>query len=541
MSAQPYERTVLLSQLALLLQQAAETSRRLNLLSNVAVLNSDVLLKIFRFLCPDPPSEHKILQARRNSRTQHPTTDVRHVSQVCHEWRQVAIQSPSIWGAILDCSVEPVNWLLELIQRSKGSPVNIVSDLGHGKSTLLAISPKLRVVGSITLFYGWRPSFEEIFNALSKTLQNDTAINIFGASTASLPPKILPLTFKPRALKLCTLGTDLTHQCFTKLQDLSIATPSTAFNSSEWVRILRGFPQLIHLRLDRAVDNTHTPTTSSLTPFSLPRLQSFTISCDLSQSGVGQLLSCFVPSQPYALRLNSNLVPLSGQADLFLPGVEKWSSAWLQGASAAAINRKVHIISSGRKISIHNVDMPDNHSFNITFKWAGRDHDREISKIEAKVLQTMQPVLQCAHELQITPDWKLGRSAICPSRIWEGFTSVRTLCFSNHPDAEDRNQGLLVFLDALINDLVRSSDIPLPNLKCLSLKRLSNLGEHLVTAKLETLLARSRANGWELEELQVHQSSVAIGESLRRKFGRLLTVSVFSAHNPLLGLQHLSL
>ncbi|KAF9534049.1 hypothetical protein CPB83DRAFT_845013 [Crepidotus variabilis] len=513
MSGQLHDRNALQSQLALLHQQAAEISRLLNFLSITSVLNCDILFKIFQFLCPDSKLQLKSLAKQ-------PTADLRNASQVCRGWRELAMESPSLWGTLLNCNGESSDWLFELVRRAKASPVSIVLDLKHAYSKrLLVIAPKLRTIESVTVFSSWNHISDELFNILTKAIQNAATVHLHDSSlyttrTHGTHNRRGPLT-------------NIIHQPFAQLRELSIVNPPNKPNPSEWVRILQGFPQLVHLRLDWAIGIPQMLTARSLPKtFNLPRLQSFTLSCHEFQSDGAQLLTSFVPSKPYALRLNCTVIPLSEAADRFLQGVQKWSSVWLQTVFSPGINKQIHVISSRRKLAIRNVDMPDSHSFNITFKWA--EFGSKVSQFEAKMLETLQPILQLAIEVQITPDCKHG--VVRPSLNWKGFTSLRTLCFSNHPEAEDRNQGLLAFLDALINDLVRSSDPPLRNLRCLSLKRLNHWAENSEPMKLATLFARGRESRWEHNELQVHRCSPAIGESLQRKFGRLLNVSIFSAY-----------
>ena len=64
-----------------------------------------------------------------------PLTTARHISQVCASWRQLIIDSPSLWGNIIDLQSlrqESDTWKNEVLLRTGNSNLSIFGNI-HGK------------------------------------------------------------------------------------------------------------------------------------------------------------------------------------------------------------------------------------------------------------------------------------------------------------------------------------------------------------------------------------------------------------------------
>jgi hypothetical protein len=60
-----------------------------------------------------------------------PLTTARHTSQVCVSWRQLIIDSPSLWGNIIDLeALQQDAWRNEVLLRTGNSDLSIFGDLG---------------------------------------------------------------------------------------------------------------------------------------------------------------------------------------------------------------------------------------------------------------------------------------------------------------------------------------------------------------------------------------------------------------------------
>ncbi|KAF9534051.1 hypothetical protein CPB83DRAFT_831835 [Crepidotus variabilis] len=529
----------LMLDIADLQEQLVSKSRQLNSFSPICGQKfQDILPSIFWFLSPDGELTHPLHKAS----TTGPTDDLRHASQVCHAWRKLALDSSSLWGARLDCNRESVLWLLELIRRSKGRPVNIVAFFGNspiqsvasssGSGSLSRIIPKLTAVSSIAVYISSlspnsHPDQYSTFRKLlcSKILINGATVSICEGfdSFYAIPP----LQVKPRSMTLFGATANLTLSCFDQLHSLSLARSAALRSADDLIATLRHLTVLTHLRLERALDR---PNVYLTTPpeLRLSYLQSLTLIDELN-NGIGYFLASIVSHRPYTLNLECEVVPPCTEHELssLMQGIKKWSAVWIQSPSVTTLNKTIHIISSRRKLSIKNPTWLYDYSFSLTLRWKMRTSSRDMWRIESNLMQAMRPVLQHTIQLHVTPDWK--SKAVCPTTFWEVFPSLRILRFNNHPQEKSENEGLLVFLRALVNDFERYPENPFRHLQTISVEGVcsSTSAENLVATNLAVLVELGSNEG-NLSELQIYRSCHTIGDTLKWRLGRTITVTVLN-------------
>ncbi|KAF9529903.1 hypothetical protein CPB83DRAFT_851777 [Crepidotus variabilis] len=119
--------------------QARHIAEKINPLAPISQLPMESLYAIFMILAhmhdeTQPRSLHFSSDSEERFEGRMPWTDyardIRRASQVNRAWRNLALKSPTLWNAPLEC-VGPRQWGVELLRRCGPSPLNIVVDTEH--------------------------------------------------------------------------------------------------------------------------------------------------------------------------------------------------------------------------------------------------------------------------------------------------------------------------------------------------------------------------------------------------------------------------
>ncbi|KAG6825624.1 hypothetical protein H0H92_003039 [Tricholoma furcatifolium] len=92
--------------------------KRQNALTVTCQIPVEVLARVFSYVVEDAVGD--------NAKTYTKKTDwMSTVSHICSHWREVALSTPSLWSTI-DLGYDPA-WALEMLQRSKNSPLSVIN------------------------------------------------------------------------------------------------------------------------------------------------------------------------------------------------------------------------------------------------------------------------------------------------------------------------------------------------------------------------------------------------------------------------------
>src|SRR5258705_4731631 len=71
---------------------------------------NEILLEIFSLLCPPGAGSMGSRNSRPSETKDHPTADLRRITQVSSMWRSVALASPRLWATSLKLNDEALPW-----------------------------------------------------------------------------------------------------------------------------------------------------------------------------------------------------------------------------------------------------------------------------------------------------------------------------------------------------------------------------------------------------------------------------------------------
>ncbi|TFK33973.1 hypothetical protein BDQ12DRAFT_727285 [Crucibulum laeve] len=295
-----------------------ENPRKINLTAPISKLPSELLSSIFLLLDFGSPDYG------RRTRYISPAREMLAVTQICHYWREVALECHSLWSRALYLAF-PNNWFRELLRRSGTSPIDAFGPIqelqGYSEnlSTVLNHVARLRTLRVNASSQSW--------SLLTNRLQERSAplleyLHLERDNNIRISPRFSASIFKghsPRLRKLELHGCviDIKSPVFRNLTMLKIFDVHAVlpFSVQEWLDLFERMPSLKELSLhDRSprkrslvisspsgLENAVTlPNLSALTIGSLlepcsallyhmitPSLAFFNVSCVATYPGIG--------------------------------------------------------------------------------------------------------------------------------------------------------------------------------------------------------------------------------------------------------------
>ena len=451
---------------------------------------NEMFSNIFWFLCPPGAASMGSRNSRPSAGKEHPTADLRRVTQVCSVWRTAALASPSLWSTSLNFNDEALPWLKELLRRCGSMPIHITADFssvyafhscggalkaqGMIEKFELMLTSSLNI-GSISVVYNKNSPFVPIIeNFLSRKCSSATRLS-FSTLAWRIPRgrqidgELLPSlnNHHLRQLEVNGYRPDLTLTCFRQLAWLSVSS-ITGETASDWVRVLAGLPELEHLRLEDAISsNTEFQVGFQAKSIQFICLKTLTIIGDFDD-GIGDFLLAIEATKKYSLFLHCTIGKHTNLSHL-LYGLQKWFAIWNINLQTDVGQRRVDFMASHTRFRLHN-QIPgkelSDEWFRIFFSWRRLLNPHSLRKLQADVFQILGPVLRQTRTLSICPD-TYDHGYICGPDFWqEYFHEVKTLRFLNSTRDGDINDSTTgCFINAICNDIgVSLFVITFPNL-----------------------------------------------------------------------------
>ncbi|KDR73626.1 hypothetical protein GALMADRAFT_212471 [Galerina marginata CBS 339.88] len=111
---------ILFQERNLTLEKASELGRQYNALLPISTLPLELLLKIFHYDMVTHPGPGD------------PSAYLRSLSQVCHHWRNSALEAPFLWSQLVECHCLPPKWFRVVLRRARSSPLRVTVLPLHG-------------------------------------------------------------------------------------------------------------------------------------------------------------------------------------------------------------------------------------------------------------------------------------------------------------------------------------------------------------------------------------------------------------------------
>lgn len=429
-------------------------------------LPNEMILKIFSFLCPP------MAVSKRNSRSSdtkdHPTSDLRRVTQVCSVWRFLALKSPVLWSTAFNFNDEALPWLKELLCRCGSFPIHITADFYSACCPIKAqgmiekfeiISNSSPIIGSISVVYDEHSPLLAIIEYFISRFTSATRL-----SFSTMPSfhgwkvgwqtygNLLPGLDNHSLQQLEVNGyrPDLTLSCFHRLASLSVSCLS-GITANDWGWALTGLPELTHLRLENAI-SSHGDAGFQAENIKFPRLKTLALIGEFDH-GIGDFLLAIEATKKFSLFLHCTIGKKT-ILDQLLQGLRKWFAIWNINLQPDVSRRRVDIMSSHSRFRLHN-QIPgkelSDEWFRVFLNWRHLPNVHCLRKLQADILQIFGPILRQTRTLSISPGGFEQGFVCCPGFWLEYFHRIRTLRFLNAEG--DINGTAGCFINALCNDI----------------------------------------------------------------------------------------
>ena len=214
-----------------------------------------------------------------------------HAAQVCHQWREIALNHPPFWSNV-DFTNLTLAGAVEILARAKNSPLYLearipIASWDHARMNAFTMELQTRVSQICYLSINAKPfDLLKVFDGLSFPAPN---LEYLSVSQPVVPEGTLPHTLfggvTPRlsSLKLHDIDIDWESPLLKGLRYLEIrATDAVAWENSNWLNALCEMPQLEKLVLHSASWRSNPPrstiTSDTQRSVSLPSLTHMDIS-----------------------------------------------------------------------------------------------------------------------------------------------------------------------------------------------------------------------------------------------------------------------
>ncbi|KDR71294.1 hypothetical protein GALMADRAFT_797919 [Galerina marginata CBS 339.88] len=293
--------------------QKDETVTHTNSTSPISRLDDDVLLRIFK--------NNADMDQKLKFKEPHGLDVTRHTSQVCPQWRQLIVGSPSTWAGMIDLhffgSQKSDDWRDEVMKRTRQAPLSVKghADPKNSKSVKLFFRHLLTDHWSrIREFEVW--IFPDEFDSQLANIFWETPaprlerFSFLYFSHAGIGPSFQHVgrgrtLFADQAPSLRSfncrmLGFGHRAAWVSHLQKITL---SSALSVADVLDVLSHAPRLQELIITREVEAPETPSTCTNNQIRLPNLQRIQISDSLRNSIT--FLERIVPSSTCELSLTT--------------------------------------------------------------------------------------------------------------------------------------------------------------------------------------------------------------------------------------------
>ncbi|KAF8965291.1 hypothetical protein BDZ97DRAFT_800037 [Flammula alnicola] len=157
----------LLDERNLLLERARTIAEQCNTLVPIAKLPPEILLRIFIIKASSHDKAQNFIESSRQIDL---SRDARRVGQVCRYWRQLALESPTLWNILLNCDSTPPQWAAELVRRSGTLPLKVTVNFHSSKHIRRSTTnfrmalPHFHRLGELEAFCGDVKRMPEVFS-----------------------------------------------------------------------------------------------------------------------------------------------------------------------------------------------------------------------------------------------------------------------------------------------------------------------------------------------------------------------------------------
>ncbi|KAJ3508018.1 hypothetical protein NLJ89_g5982 [Agrocybe chaxingu] len=253
-------------------------------------LPTDLLCLLFSFNVEIPDAyrpydmQPEIFQNQRPRkphapRKEHPLNELRRYSQVCRQWRHLALDSPSLWAALIDIGYlehgGKNNWRAEVLRRTKQVPLSVFGQ-GHARFFFFLMKKEWTRVRHVDVQLLGMSSHDhwDVFGTPAPALRT---LRLLGFAFA-FPP--ITLTSQAPLLRVLSIPKypHFDPRAMWVIQLRRLDLKNSTFALGELLEVLPQMTQLEHLYIDCTRQGTSTHLLEGeITPIALPCLSTLVL------------------------------------------------------------------------------------------------------------------------------------------------------------------------------------------------------------------------------------------------------------------------